>query len=510
MAMSVVQQLSIHSLFQAATFDDVRSGLTWERQEEEEEDDAASNESCEEDTTAFDLALSNLTGSSDFGCNVHGSTIDEEEDDEESTASSSDSCDSESSLEYQPHYQSRLEATQKLISTCVITGKTTPNLRQQLEKPSPDSVGEDTFFPLDVPARAPVQDETVNTCFDSVQLFSPTYFACPKQSPASMESATTEERSSKSSNLSSMIHPMSSAGLAVVTPSCDRKMNTSSTPRAYTPDFCSPLPKPESKYSANNPYEQETSMENIPRGSSKLQSAFKSSTVNDRIEYCLSTGKSGMTPQLRKQSRQLLPDDPLKRVLQMKADENSCVSDGQLRSGSPDETLTRSLKLATASKTTLSILLLECHQKIFEIVAVEHVTAETSVGDVLSRARAQATDPRLSLQTYVSLCNSVNEMAAMMLPVHLMMNANKTNTGILRKGRKHGETTLKKYDRLEAASRRHGDPSLGRLLVAVPEGSTAETVRQIQKALWSHPRIQRWWKKENCLSGNKSGRKETI
>jgi hypothetical protein len=135
-----------------------------------------------------------------------------------------------------------------------------------------------------------------------------------------------------------------------------------------------------------------------------------------------------------------------------------------------------------SKKDALSILLLDVRLKIFEIVAVEHVTKETTVGDVLSKARVQAMDSRLSQQTYLSLCNAVHELAAPISPVQSLLE----------------DQENKKNDK--------DDPSLGRLLLAVPEGSTPAQVQQIQRALWSHPIMQRWWKEERRYRGTRNHR----
>jgi hypothetical protein len=462
--MSLPEQLNIHSLFQSMT---LFEGNGWEEPLDGANDEDAS---CEEHVP--DLVWSNLTESNN-GLNDHSHLNDD--DDEESIVSVDTSLDDSCS---ESHYETRLKATQKLISDCVITGKS----KETLDNRSP-SVEEETFFPINVPARDPVPDPMVRTCFDSVHLLSPTYFACPEQQQKPLPTKSSPVKQEKPSTLSSMIHPMSLASLALVTPSGpSSSVTTSDTPRTVQ-TIRSSIRK------------EGSGIRQHPR----LQSAFKSSLFNESIEYCLSTGKQGMSPHLRRRSRKLLPEDLTKRM----SDEESSTTKENCRSrlfDSNNEPI-QSLHLAPDSQSSLSILLLECHQKVFEIVAVDHVTAETSVGDVLSRARSQATDPRLSRQTYTSLCNSVNEMAAMMLPVHLMMDVEQS-TG--NRERKRKEPTLQKYDRLEAARKTCDD--LGRLLVAVPEGSSAEAVREIQKTLWCHPRVQRWWRKENQYFGKRDNR----
>jgi hypothetical protein len=463
--MSLPEQLNIHSLFQSMTLFEVTDC--------EEPLDGADNEDASCGEHVPDLVWSNLT-ESNSGLDDHSHINDGEEDSIVSVNTSFDGSCSES------HYETRLKATQKLINDCVITGKG----EETLENRSP-SVEEETFFPINVPARDPVPNPMVRTCFDSVHLLSPTYFASPEQQQKPPATTLSPVKQEKPSTLCSMIHPMSLASLALVTPSGPAEsVTTSDAPRTV-------------KTIRSSIRKEDSGIRQYPR----LQSAFKSSVLNESIEYCLSTGKQGMSPHLRRQSRKLLPEDLTKRM----SDEGSSTTtkeNCQSRLFDNNNEPTRSLHLAPDFQSTLSILLLECHQKVFEIVAVDHVTAETSVGDVLSRARSQATDPRLSRQTYTSLCNSVNEMAAMMLPVHLMMDLEQSTE---KRERKQREPTLKKYDRLEAARKTCDD--LGRLLVAVPEGSSAEAVREIQKTLWCHPRVQRWWRKENRYSGKRSHRK---
>jgi type II secretory pathway component PulJ len=48
----------------------------------------------------------------------------------------------------------------------------------------------------------------------------------------------------------------------------------------------------------------------------------------------------------------------------------------------------------------------------------------------------------------------------------------------------------------------------GRLLVAVPEGSTATECQAIRRALWKNPKIQRWWNKTDPFAHPSSSRKK--
>lgn len=59
------------------------------------------------------------------------------------------------------------------------------------------------------------------------------------------------------------------------------------------------------------------------------------------------------------------------------------------------------------------------------------VYCDTTVGDVLAKARAAATDPALSEQKYISLCKVRQEIAAPMLPVNLLIDWTKNKTAPL-------------------------------------------------------------------------------
>ena len=240
-----------------------------------------------------------------------------------------------------------------------------------------------------------------------------------------------------------------------------------------------------------------------PEERSRLAASFKSAThKNHRVLYTLSGGKKDMSPTDRIYSKSYLeppPSSPLRnKGKQLDAVEEPALAKADDGDSSPPKckpsrapkTKRRTSMLGSADDhTTLSILLVECTQKVFEIVSVNHTTQETTVGDVLSKARVQATDPLLSEQSYISLCNQSHELAAPMLPVHLMVQ--------LAKSKYKGNDSDNKSSKKKKKKRKDDDdPSMGRLLMAVPEGSTAKQVRKIQRVLWTHPRVQRWWKRK--------------
>jgi len=412
-------------------------------------------------------------------------------------------CTETSEFDLEP----RLEYTQQLISSFVATGREKTKLSR--EKPAVLPTEHETEqFPVDTPVRIRKEDAEVEERF-GVKLVSPAFF----DEPAHEHRADTLHTPGKST-LASMIHPMSPD--LFFTPAADY------TRRYTSEDDSEPSVGVENDDSARkvaspggnqrvqtnlfpaHEYREQPPLSSLnqhanSQGHSKLGRAFKSSARDATpICYKLSTGKKGMSREHKMKSKSYLPHDPLlgsstpsKACTPLQLPAKYDVRESERHSTS-DKPL---LVLYPDSQTALSILLVDCKKKIFEIVAVEHVTSETTVGDVLSKARTQASDPRLSQQTYVSLCNSVNDLAAPMLPVNLIVNAGHTDDTGTETSFSLNEETAKKAEAL--------DPTLGRLLMAVPEGSSPSEVRAIQRALWSHPRVQRWWKRENRFSGQR-------
>jgi hypothetical protein len=145
------------------------------------------------------------------------------------------------------------------------------------------------------------------------------------------------------------------------------------------------------------------------------------------------------------------------------------------------------------------VLPVEPAQKIFEVVKIDPAAAETigapigststrnfseglTVGDILAQARTGATDPALATQRYVSLCNDTQALAAPMLPVDLLSRQSPSSSD-----KKKGFFSDKKKKKKQ----------IPEMLMAVPEGSTADVVRQIHSRLMQNPRMQRWWKQQD-------------
>jgi hypothetical protein len=134
----------------------------------------------------------------------------------------------------------------------------------------------------------------------------------------------------------------------------------------------------------------------------------------------------------------------------------------------------------------LAILLLEPKQKIFEVVFLPNLNLkQATVGDAIYQARAKAIDSILSGQKYQSLCNSRQELAAMMLPVEFLI------------------PPLKKPD--PTKSKKHNSAVL---LVAVPVGYTAKEMQAIKTMLWKNPKTVRWWEQQDPLSPVKPRKSE--
>lgn len=385
----------------------------------------------------------------------------------------------------------------------------------------------DIEFQEDEPPRLKEDEalQEVQKCFDRVQLVSAAFF----QSPAAIGKVEEEEETQNAASsanksalsLLDLIHPMDPELFREDKNSPSPKHRQSSGPEIMNDSSDASLYYSAASHCSNNRspsevfnFDQYTIEHDKDHRASRLSSSFRSSTHKNRVLYSLSSGKRGMTLSQKLYSKSYLP--PTRPALQVRVDppavtpdnkDNTSVStntsptSGCSSEEERDQTFVSPRSHCRLTDTTLHILLVEISQKIFEIVQVDHTTRETTVGDVLSRARVQATDPLLSQQTYVSLCNANHELAAPMLPVNLMV-VNETNTTNKFSPCTGSETSprasekmLQKYDEREQKES-VDDPSMGRLLVAVPEGSSASQVRRVQKALWKHPRVQRWWKKQ--------------
>ena len=180
---------------------------------------------------------------------------------------------------------------------------------------------------------------------------------------------------------------------------------------------------------------------------SHLSASFRSSTKSNRVAYSLNSGKKSMSNTDRIYSKALLPSKPV-------------LDPSDIPKSNATDTAT-SPKMHDG---TLSILLVEMSQKIFEIVSVD-IQRDTTVGDVLAKARAVATDPSLSEQKYVSICYGVQEFGAPMLPLSLLIDWDKHKTRPL--------------------------------VVAVPMGHSASEMQSVKRVLSRHPKIKRWWKQQD-------------
>ena len=177
-----------------------------------------------------------------------------------------------------------------------------------------------------------------------------------------------------------------------------------------------------------------------------LSSSFRSSQSR-RVAYSLHSGKRSMTQAERLYSKALLP----KRL---------DVTGGK---GDKKEYPYKN------DPNTVSVLLAHVQEHVFEVVAV-HVYPDTTVGDVLSQARSNATDPVLAAQTYTSLCVGRHEYAAPMLPLHIVAHT-------------------------------------GRLVTAVPEHVTAKTMQAVQTVLFRNPKLRQWWKQQQPVEHQRKKRR---
>jgi len=196
---------------------------------------------------------------------------------------------------------------------------------------------------------------------------------------------------------------------------------------------------------------------------------------------------------LKSQQRTCPSDDDL-------TDEDDCDFDSRIAmpsiysvKNSPCS-LKKTEKDETGGEIAVSILLLHCTKKLFEIVDVDQITQDTSVRDALYKARCQALDARLSNQTYIGLCNGIDDLGTR-LPIKGLIN---TESQAITPNRPIPSPSKKCKVEAIVAQESLTDPIMCRLLLAIPKGSSAEQVRQIQRVLWNHPALQLWWRKERC------------
>jgi hypothetical protein len=143
----------------------------------------------------------------------------------------------------------------------------------------------------------------------------------------------------------------------------------------------------------------------------------------------------------------------------------------------------------------LYIWLLAPECKIFEVVKVSYNPSETTIGQVLGKARDAATDPVLADQHYVSLCNDEHEFVAPMLPISFLLNSgDKMDRG---GGGNNNKTIF-------SGSSNKPSLSVTPTIMAVPDGSTAIIVRHIRNVLMQNPRIARWLQQQDIFQPTKS------
>jgi hypothetical protein len=89
----------------------------------------------------------------------------------------------------------------------------------------------------------------------------------------------------------------------------------------------------------------------------------------------------------------------------------------------------------TPTKTNVTpkclILLMNPRSQIFEIIQVSFLPEHTTVGDILRGIRDEATDPRLARQTYTGLAYQGMHISAPMVPVDMIVEAEKNGKPLL-------------------------------------------------------------------------------
>jgi hypothetical protein len=207
-------------------------------------------------------------------------------------------------------------------------------------------------------------------------------------------------------------------------------------------------------------------------GSSRTSSSFRSSSIaGGRVRYSLSTGKRSMSKAQRQYSKDFLPKSllvlpPPTPLLEKEMLPHRTAAPPSARTSNSSKNNNKH----NSNNSTLSVLLVDVQQHIFEVIAVDcYYKDDCTVGDVLSKARASATDPALSEQKYISLVYGQQEFAAPMLKIHAAVDFT-INPEI---------TTSRP------------------LALAVPEGSNARQVQYIKMILWKNPKMKRWWNVED-------------
>jgi hypothetical protein len=276
-------------------------------------------------------------------------------------------------------------------------------------------------------------------CFGGIQLISPTFF---NSEPRLAEKSASSSPAPVMSPLSSMVHPMNLSLFS----SKDLTLSSRKKETADVLNMGRKAPKPVDHLPTSILKSEEHSFDLVDSENrrSNLATSFRSSTKTNRLAYHLSSGKKSMSKSERVYSKSYLPPNH------------------QIHS-----TLSASLPPPSRSpinRGSLAILLVDIVSKIFEVVSID-IQQDTSVGDVLAKARTCATDPALSEQKYVSFCYGDQEFGAPMLPVNLVIDWEKHKTRPL--------------------------------VVAVPVGTTAYEMQSVKRVLWKNPKLRDWWKQED-------------
>jgi hypothetical protein len=284
------------------------------------------------------------------------------------------------------------------------------------------------------------QSQDQESCFGGIQLISPTFF---NTQPKPAEKTTVPSPAPAMSPLSSMVHPMN---LSLFNPKDLTAISRKKKTTDGGVDKCLEAPKPVDRLPASILKSEERSFDLMDSENrrSNLATSFRSSTKTNRLAYHLSSGKKSMSKSERVYSKSYLP------------------ANHQLHSA-----FSASMPPSSRSPSirgSLAILLVDIVSKIFEVVSID-IQQDTSVGDVLGKARTSATDPALSEQKYVSFCYGDQEFGAPMLPVNLVIDWEKHKTRPL--------------------------------VVAVPVGSTAYEMQSVKRVLWKNPKLRDWWKQED-------------
>ena len=290
----------------------------------------------------------------------------------------------------------------------------------------PDDDEDDEFSP-DKPPRIEPPSPSVDECFAGVKLFSTAYLDRPTSQPQSEEVQSND--TTQQPSLSNMIHSVDWQQLEEG--ASYRRFHVQEVNDDVSVSLSVQSSLAVKEYSAG-PSRLTTQAMITPKAKqTKRNSSFRSSLhQGDRIVYKLGEGVKSMSKEQKKQSRALLPPkrpEPPKQ-------------------SSPYNSPQRK------DQSQLFVLLVDPPSKLFEIVTV-NLLPETTVGDVLSKARAQATE--LSQPHYVSLCTTTGQdLAAPMLPLSCVDHAS--------------------------------------LVAAVPEGYAPSHIGQILVALSKHRRVQRF------------------